>query len=318
VVQTNSIKPKIIILCGPTGVGKSEIALRLAEAIGGEIIVADSQAVLRGLDVGTAKPSAEDRARVPHHLMDVANYGEVFDVATYATLAERAIEEIISHKKYPIVSGGTGLYIKALLFGMMEAPKRDDALREKLEAQAAKQGLPILYQELQSIDPKRASEIHPHDANRIIRALEIYHLMGKPPSKLAESHGFQEMRYEALKIGLKRPREELIQRINDRVIEMMRRGWVEEVKGLMAKGIDLIHGKTKTIGYPTLAKYLQGEMSLEEATQEIQKETRQLAKRQMTWFRVDEGIKWFHPEEWEEILGQAQKWLTMRYNKYTI
>jgi len=303
------MKPKIIILCGPTGVGKSEIALRLAQALGGEIVVADSQAVLKGFDIGTAKPNSLDREKIPHHLIDMAEFGETFDAATFARLAEKAIEEILLQKKTVIVSGGTGLYLKALLFGLMEAPKRDEAFRRALEDRMRREGTTRLHEELKSFDPERASEIHPNDAVRIIRALEIYHLTGARPTELAQEHGFHEARYRALKLGLKRPSEELYGRINDRVLAMLNHGWVEEVKRLMEKGVDLIHGRTQTIGYPTLARYLNGEIFIKEAIVEIQKETRNLAKRQMTWFRADPEIKWFHPDSFEAILAEARKFL---------
>ncbi len=307
-VQKSSLKPKIIILCGPTGVGKTELAISLAEKINAEIIVADSQSVLKGFDIGTAKPSPEEREKISHHLMDVVSYGEPFDAATFSRLADEVICSIFSRKKQVIVSGGTGLYLKALLFGLMEAPKRDDKIREKLEERILKKGMASLYQELQTLDPKRAKEIHPHDAVRIIRALEIAELAGKP-SDLVKNHGFQKEKYEALKIGLTRPREELHQRINDRVLMMLNRGWVEEVKNLMEQGIDLIHGKTKTIGYPTLARHLKGEIFIKEAIEEIQKESRKLAKRQMTWFRADKQIQWFHPDQGEEIFKKMEAFL---------
>jgi tRNA dimethylallyltransferase len=309
VVQTGPVKQKIVILCGPTGVGKSEIALRLAETVGGEIIVADSQAVLKGFDIGTAKPSPEERERIPHHLIDVAEFGELFDAARFAILAEQAIQEIFSRGCRPIISGGTGLYLKALLFGLMEAPKRDDEFRKHLEYRKSQEGLPVLYQELQRLDPARAQEIHPNDAVRIIRALEIHHLTGTIPSDLAVNHGFREKKYEALKIGLKRPIEELYRRIDQRVLAMLNHGWVEEVKGFLTRGIDLIHGKTQTIGYPVLAEYVKGEIFIKEAIETIQKETRRLAKRQMTWFRADHEVQWFHPDQWEEILMRVQRFL---------
>lgn len=302
--------PKIIILCGPTGVGKSEVALRLAETIGGEIVVADSQAVLKGFDIGTAKPSSEERARIPHHLIDVVEFGDLFDAATFARRADEAILRIHSRRKVPIVSGGTGLYLKALLYGMMKAPPRDEDFRKSLEERVRSEGLDSLYEELRTIDPKRASEIHRNDALRIVRALEIVHRAGQPPSKLAATHRFKERRYDALKIGLKRPREELNHRIDERVLAMLNHGWIEEVRRLLDRGVDLIHGRTQTIGYPTLAQYVKGEIFIREAIEEIQKETRRLAKRQMTWFRADPEIKWFHPDRWEEILREVGDFLS--------
>lgn len=300
---------KIIILCGPTGVGKSEVALRLAEAIGGEIVVADSQAVLKGFDIGTAKPTTEERACVPHHLIDVVEFGEIFDAATFVRMADEAIVQIYFRNKIPIVSGGTGLYLKALLYGMMEAPHRDENFRRHLEERVKAEGLNRLYEELKTIDPKRASEIHRNDALRIIRALEIAHRSGHPPSTLAQTHGFKERRYEALKIGFQLPRDELNERIDQRVLTMLNRGWLKEVRGLLEKGIDLIHGRTQTIGYPILARHVKGEIFIKEAIETVQQETRRLAKRQMTWFRADPEIKWFHPNQWEAILYEVKSFL---------
>jgi len=310
VVQTRPLKPKIVLICGPTGVGKSAVALKLAETVGGEIVVADSQAVLKGFDIGTAKPSSEERASVPHHLIDVAKFGEIFDAARFAGLAEKAVEGILQRGKVPIVSGGTGLYLKALFYGLMDAPGRDDLFRKKMEARMGKEGVQSLYEELKAADPARAAEIHPHDVLRIIRALEIHHLGGTPPSSLQAKHRFREAKYHALKIGLRRPTEELSRRIDERVLAMLNHGWMEEVKHLMASGVDFIEGKTQTIGYPTLARVALGDMFLKDAIGEIQKETRRLAKRQMTWFRADKEIRWFHPDQWEDILKGVHEFLS--------
>lgn len=284
--------------------------MKLAHAVGGEIVVADSQAVLKGFDVGTAKPTLEERAEVPHHLVDVASFGEVFDAARFALLADEAVKGILGRKKIPIVSGGTGLYLKAFLFGLMEAPRRDDLFRKELEERVRKEGSSTLHRELKAVDPIRAAEIHPNDALRIIRALEIHRVGGKPPSSLQENHRFRETKYDALKIGLRRPSEELYQRIDERVLAMLNHGWMEEVKGLMASKLDLIGGKSQTIGYPSLARVANGEIFLKDAILEIQKETRRLAKRQMTWFRADKEIRWAHPDHWREILEWVQVFLS--------
>ncbi len=304
----NVEKSKIIIICGPTGVGKTALSIELAKKISAEIIVADSQAVLKGFDVGTAKPSPEEQVEVPHHLIDVAEFGEVFDAARFTELADEAIRDVLSRGKIPLISGGTGLYIKALLHGFMEAPTRDEAFRKSLEEHIQKEGLEKLYEELKTVDPERAEEIHPNDSVRIIRALEIFHLSGKKPSDLAREHQFQESKYQSLKIGLQIDREELYRRIDQRVLSMLNHGWVEEVKSLMKK-YDLIHGKTQTIGYPTIARYAHGEVFISDAIQEIQKETRNFAKRQISWFKSDEEIKWFDPTEKEQIFEICSHWI---------
>ena len=303
--------PKIIIICGPTGVGKTALSLDLAERFHGEIIVADSQATLKGFDIGTAKPTLEEQTRIPHHLIDVADFNEGFDAATFSRLAAKVIDQLQQAHKIPIICGGTGLYLKALIYGLMDAPARDDGLRKTLAERVQEEGLPILYQELESIDPERASQIHPNDSIRIIRALEIYHLTGATPSELSQTHGFQSPRYQTLKIGLQLDREDLYQRINDRVLAMLNHGWVEEVKVLMQKGYDLENSKTKTLGYPTLAQYVKGEIFIKEAIEQIQQETRQLAKRQMTWFRADPEIAWFHPQDVSSIFSEVKKFIDL-------
>lgn len=297
------VKQKILVILGPTGVGKSALSLELAKRLNAEIVMADSQSVLRGFDIGTAKPSLEERAEVPHHLLDVADFGEAFDASRYAELADCAIADIAARGKLPLISGGTGLYLKALLHGFMEAPSRDEDFRRALEKRIEEEGLPAVYLELQSLDPERASEIHPNDAVRIIRALEICHCSGAKPSELAKKHRFEGSKYEALKIGLKLPREELYQRIDHRVLTMLNQGWVEEVRGLLRKGHDLLNCRTQTIGYPTLARLVNGEIFVNDAIAEIQRETRQFAKRQLAWFRSDPEIHWFHPQDREAILA---------------
>lgn len=307
-VQKNKIK--ILIICGPTGSGKTALSLELAKELKAEIVMADSQSVLKDFDIGTAKPSLEEREEVKHHLIDVSEFGETFDAARFSELADQAIQGILSRKKIPLISGGTGLYLKALLHGFMEAPKRDSVFRKSLEERIQKEGLSSLYRELEKVDPVRASEIHSNDTHRIIRALEIFHLSGEKASELAKIHQFQEKKYEALKIGITLPREELYRRIDQRVLTMLNQGWVEEVKALMKK-YDLIQGRTQTIGYPTLARYVNGEIFINDAIQEIQKETRNLAKRQLAWFRADKEIQWFEPDQKDQILKISKDFLSL-------
>ncbi len=300
---------KIIIICGPTGVGKTEVSIQLAKKLNGEIVVADSQAILKGFDIGTAKPTEEEQKQIPHHLIDVAEYGETFDAAKFSMLADEVIDDIFSRGKQPIIAGGSGLYIKAILHGLMNAPKRDDRFRKKLQERIESEGLETLYQELKKIDSTRAGKIHPNDAIRIIRALELYHLTNKAPSELANLHQFQEEKYQSFKIGLNLPREELYERIDRRVLQMIEAGWVEEVRELLQRGYDLIQGRTQTIGYSILAGYLKGDFDFEMAIGQIQKETRQLAKRQLSWFRGDKEIQWYDPHNFEEILEVCKNFL---------
>ncbi|MBF0491501.1 MAG: tRNA (adenosine(37)-N6)-dimethylallyltransferase MiaA [Deltaproteobacteria bacterium] len=300
---------KLLILCGPTGIGKTALSLEVAEKMGAEIIGADSQTVLKDFNIGTAKPSSEEQERVPHHLLDVVCFNEVFDAVSFVKLADEAIAAVRSKNKIPLICGGSGLYLKALVYGLMEAPKRDVGFRKALEERIEQEGLQNLYQELQTIDAFRAAQIHPHDALRIIRALELHHLSGQKPSALSSAHQFREKRYETLKIGLRLPLEELYARINARVIKMLEAGWLTEVQGLLTKGYDLLYSKTQALGYKTLALHLEGKISLEQAIKQIQKETRHYAKRQMTWFRADPEIVWFHPQAVGEILEKINFFL---------
>ncbi len=302
---------KILVLCGPTGVGKTALGISLAQKLKGEILMADSQAIWKKLDIGTAKPTPADQNLIPHHLIDCANWGESFDVAEYARMAEVKIAEVQARGHLPILSGGTGLYLKAVLYGLMEAPKRDVEFRKILENRAAAEGSSVLHTELTQIDPSRAQQIHPNDLIRLIRALEIYHFSKTPPTQLQNQHQFSNKRYATISPGLTRPREELHARIDQRVIEMIQTGWVEEVKMRMEEGYDFLNTKTLVIGYSTLARHLKGEISLKDAISEIQQQTRRLAKRQLTWFRADKSIRWFHPENENEIL----EWICQQFSK---
>lgn len=296
---------KILILCGPTGVGKTELSLKIAKRFDAEIVCVDSQTILKKFDIGTAKPSLEEQKQIPHHLLSIVEFGELFDVATFVEKADEAISLIQGKNKIPLLCGGAGLYFKALLHGIMSAPSRDNHYRELLEKRIAKEGVLLLHQELAAIDAKRASEIHPNDALRVIRALELHHQSGKKPSDLVEAHQFKEKRYTSLKIGLRLPLDVLYARIDKRVEKMLSTGWLSEVQYLLDQGHDLLNTKTQALGYQILAKHLQGKCSLEEAKAEIQKQTRNYAKRQMSWFRADNEVQWFEPDKEKEILKKV-------------
>ncbi len=282
---------KILILCGPTAVGKSKVALELAEKFGGEIVSADSGQVWKELDIGTAKPSFADRQRVPHHLIDVATPGEHFDVARYVELADGAIKAILSRKHLPIVVGGTGLYIRILLYGLCEAPPQDQEIRRQLAGEMEEKGLTFLYDRLNAVDPETAKKIHPNDKTRIIRALEVYEITGYPLSHFHQSHRFQNQRYEARQIGLNCDRKILHENIERRVDWMIANGWAEEVRELL-KFYPSDSQALQSIGYKQLVQHLKGRFSLEEAVAEIKKQTRAYARRQLTWFRADKNIRW--------------------------
>lgn len=294
----------ILILCGPTAIGKSALALELAQKLNGEIISADSQQVWRELDIGTAKPSPADRAKVPHHLIDVASPDEHFDVARYIALAEQAIEDISSRSRLPLIVGGAGLYIDSLLYGLCPAPPQDPKIRQLLMQRMEIDGVARLYEELQKTDPKRAQKIHPNDKTRIIRALEVYQISGKPLAEFHQRTWRKNPRYNFVQIGVTLPREELVKRIDQRLDWMMANGWDEEVRELL-KFYPASSQALQSIGYKQLVQYLQGEKSREEAIAEIKKATRAFAKRQMTWFRKN-NVAFLEPKAiaslWPKLL----------------
>lgn len=304
------MKPKLVIVLGPTAVGKSELALELALNIDGEIVNADSQQVYRFMDIGTGKPSAEDRLRVPHHLIDAVDPDEEFNAARFRRMALAIIEQIQGRGKKLIVCGGTGLYLKALTQGLFEGPGSDAAFRAALERQIEVQGLAALYQRLVAIDGSVTSTIHPNDRQRIIRALEVFETTGRPLSAWQEEHAFRDQPFELLKIGLLRERAELYDRINRRCEQMVQDGLLEEVRELVARGYSLDLKSLRSVGYRQMGAVLRGEKDLTGGLAEMKQETRRLAKRQLTWFRRDREILWFHPEKQQrEICQRAGEFL---------
>jgi tRNA dimethylallyltransferase len=304
------VKPKLVIILGPTAVGKSEVALRLAESENGEIVNADSQQVYRHMDIGAGKPSKADRERVPHHLIDIVAPNEEFNAALFRRLATESIGQIHARERNVIVCGGTGLYLRALTHGLFEGPGQDPEVRQTLEQEIADGGLAILYKRLEGIDPAAGSTIHPNDRQRIIRALEVYQLTGKPLSEWQKAHGFQEDLFDILKIGLLRERAELYDLINSRTERMIKEGLLEEVRGLVARAFHLDLKPLRSVGYRQMGQVLRGTQSMEAALEEMKQETRHLAKRQLTWFRRDQEIRWFHPNEKLTIIEAVKKFLS--------
>lgn len=299
------MKPKLVIILGPTAVGKTEVALELAEKLNGEIVNADSQQVYRFMDMGTGKPSKAERERVFHHLVDVVNPDEEFNAALFRRLATDAIEEIHERGRNAFVCGGTGLYLRALTQGLFEGPGQDPAIRRALENEIEEHGLAVVYHRLEQIDPTVGSTIHPNDRQRIVRALEVYQITGKPISAWQNQHGFQENPFTLLKIGLNRERPELYDLINRRSDEMVRGGLLDEVLGLAEKGYRLDLKPLQSVGYRQMGAVLQKKIPLADASEEMKQETRHLAKRQLTWFRRDAEIRWFHPERQKTEIFQA-------------
>lgn len=295
-------KPKVAVLAGPTAVGKTEVALALAPALGAEVVNADSLQVYRELDIGTAKPTPAERAVVPHHLIDVAAPTEPYDAARYLTDAREVIAQLIRRGVPPLVVGGTGLYIKALLGGLFPDGGKYPEIRARLRQELAARGLPALYERLRQLDPATAGRLPSGDTYRILRALEVAEGSGRPLSELAAAHRFADRPYETVKIGLTLPREELYARIEARVEAMLAAGWLEEVKGLLRRYPPDLK-PLKALGYRHLVAYLQGELGFEEAVAAIKRDTRRYAKRQLTWFRADPEIRWFHPREVEQMLA---------------
>ena len=296
------MKPRIVIILGPTAVGKSALALDLAEQLDGEIVNADSQQVYRYLDIGTGKPSMADRERVRHHLIDVVNPDQEFNAAMFRHLASEVVHQIDERKRNAIVCGGTGLYLKALTRGLFEGPAQDPEIRRSLEKEIAASGLNSLYRRLAEIDPTVTSTIHRNDRLRTIRAMEVYQLTGKPISQWQNEHSFEDESFDVLKIGLNRERIELYDRINQRSDNMVAAGFLDEVRALEARGYSLDLKSLRSVGYAQMAKVLRGILTIDAALVEMQQETRHLAKRQLTWFRGDKDIRWFHPKQAREIL----------------
>lgn len=277
-------RPSIVVVLGATASGKSDFAQQLALERNGEIINADSQQFYRGLDIGTGKlPQAE--RKVPHGLLDICEPGQSMTAGEFARRADDCIADLIQKNKIPIVVGGTGLYIRALLEGLDDLPKRDPALREKLSRDFERVGGEGLHQRLKEVDPQSAAKISPNDPSRLIRYLEIYTLTGKPPSTLLKKKELHQLRYLTKTYWLHTPREVLRERIALRVRQMIAQGWVEEVRALVARGIDFASLPNKPIGYADLAKVVDGDEELESAVERIIQKTRQYAKRQETFFR---------------------------------
>lgn len=289
--------PKVVIVLGPTASGKSELAVRLAEHISGEIVNADSLQIYRRMDIGTAKPSPDLLSRIPHHLLDVVEPHEPYSAAEYCRDADEAIGDIVRRGKRVIVCGGTGLYIRALTQGLLDTPGSDEAFRDELRTLAHRAGTAVLHQRLAEIDPIAAGSIHSNDQFRIIRALELCHVTGKPVSELRREHNFAGNRYRTLKIGIQCQRQTLYERIEQRVEAMLRDGFVNEVQDLLAAGFTAELKPMRSLGYRQIVDYLQGKLSFADAVALIKRDTRRYAKRQLTWFRPDGEINWIeYPE----------------------
>jgi len=290
-------RPALPVICGPTAVGKTALALKLAEEFDGEIVSADSRQVFRLMDIGTAKPTAGEQQTARHHLIDVAWPDEEFHAAHFLTHAEPVIKDIMQRGKRPLLVGGTGLYIKALTEGLLEAPSADQAFRDHLHARAEEEGRPALHAELAKVDPESAARLHPNDLIRIVRALEVYEQSGRPLSALQDNHGFRGQPYRTVKICLNLDRDVLYQRINCRAKVMLEEGLLAEAESLLKAGYDPALKTLRTIGYRQAFALLRGEMSYGEALDSLQQSTRRYAKQQLTWFRKDKSMIWLESSD---------------------
>ncbi len=290
-------KPKLVVVLGPTASGKTEMALEIAGRTGACIVSADSVQVYRHFDIGSAKPTREQRRAVSHFLIDVADPDEDFNAGRYMRLALERIGKLVESGRKIVVVGGTFLYVRALLYGLLEGVEVDREFRKRLAKERDEKGVARLHKRLESVDPVSAGRINPNDYVRIERALEVYYATGERMSDHQRRHGFSEQRFNALKIGLLGDRERLRFSIDERVDAMISRGWVEEVKAIRTMGYGPGLKPMKSIGYRQINEFLDGRLDLKAAVESIKTDTKKFSKRQSTWLRADEGINWFDSAE---------------------
>ncbi len=296
-LQTRASDPLVVLLLGPTGSGKTALSLALAERFGGEIVSCDSVAVYRGMDLGTAKPSAEEQARVPHHLIDVADPDQPFTAGAYSRAGRAVLSEIAGRGNLPIVTGGTGLYLRALTEGLFAGPERHEPLRERLRLRGQTRGSTWLHRLLARLDPASAARIHANDTPKLIRAIEVCLAARQPMSQVLARDPLTGFRL--LRIGLNPPREQLYRRLNDRCSEMFAAGLVDETRGLLAR-----YGRVKaldSLGYRQALAVIDGTLPLDAAVAAAQQGHRNYAKRQLTWFRREPDVRWI------EAFGDEQQ-----------
>ncbi|NIA19554.1 MAG: tRNA (adenosine(37)-N6)-dimethylallyltransferase MiaA [Xanthomonadaceae bacterium] len=292
---------KIVIISGPTATGKTATALSVAKTFGAEIINADSMQVYRSLDIGTAKPTREEQQRVPHHLLDIVEPDDLYHAGSFQSDADAMISDLWSRQKLPLIVGGTGLYIRSLLYGLCDLPEIQLEIRQQVQNELEIQGVESLYQRLQEVDPLVAARLAPRDQSRIARALEVYLATGRSINSFQEQHRFSQPKYSFLYLYLACERIILRQRIADRVRQMMNYGFLDEVRGLLDKGYSPELKPLQSIGYRQLILHLQGVLPLDEALRLIVRDTRRYAKRQNTWFSRVPGIKIVNENERKKI-----------------
>ena len=301
--------PKIVIICGPTGVGKTAVALDLAEAFRAEIVSADSMQIHKHMNIGTAKPKLHEQSRVPHHMIDIKNPDESFDARQFAETSHGIIMKLHERNVATFVVGGTGLYIKALVYGLFQTGILNSGIRIRLRQEAQIHGTEFLYQRLIQFDPEAAKRIHPNDTYRLIRALEVYEETGKKISEYHHEHSFRHPAFRVLKIGLDMERKTLYDRINSRVESMMEEGLVDEVRDLLHKGYTANLKSMQAIGYRHVVDFIQERLPYNETLRTLKRDTRRYAKRQLTWFRADPDVLWFQPDELNEMHRRINRFL---------
>lgn len=283
---------KIIAVAGPTASGKTALSVKIAKELGGEVVSCDSMQIYKGMDIGTAKPSLEERCGVPHHMIDIISPDEKYNVVSYKRDAEAAIDDILKRGRVPVLAGGTGLYMDSVLSNTAFSENSSFSVaRERLEKLFEEKGREYIFEMLEKIDPEAAEKIHPNNTRRVIRALEIYETTGKTLTQ-ANIESKRPEKYESLVIGLMWDRETLYERINERVERMMAEGLLKEVETLRKKGMKAEYTSMQAIGYKELFEYFEGNCTLEEAKEKIKQESRRYAKRQMTWLKRNKKINW--------------------------
>ena len=301
---------RIIVICGPTGIGKTAFAISVAKQFNGEIIGADSLQIYQHLNIGTAKPDPKELKQARHHLIDFVDPKQEFDAGLYVKTADKAIQDITGRGRVPVVAGGTGLYIQALLHGLFRSKSICNQTLSRLTRQLEQKGPLNLYQKLESCDPEAAQKIHPNDSFRVIRALEVYETTGQKISEKQGLHKFGSLRYHSLKIGLTMDREHLYKRINLRVDQMLDQGLLSEVTSLLEQGYSLDLKPMQSIGYKHMGMFINNEVDWSEAVRLFKRDTRRYAKRQFTWFKKDRDIHWVLPSLFDLVQQQIKEFLT--------
>jgi tRNA dimethylallyltransferase len=316
-----SHQDKIIVLCGPTAVGKTDLSLQIAEKFSCEILSVDSMQVYRHMDIGTAKPSREERGHIPHHLIDIVDPDEHYTLGRFVKDADEAIQNIYRHNKIPLLAGGTGLYFKGLFQGVFaendllaeqvedKENQKTESTRNELRKRHQEEGNEALHRELTDIDPKSAERIHPNDTQRLLRGLEVFYITGRPWSQHLANQSRNSVRYQSLKIGLSRPRPELYERIDQRVRLMVKQGLLDEVKKLLAMGYSRKLKAMQAIGYRHMINFLEGGWSWDQTLALLARDTRHYAKRQFTWFNSDPEISWYDVQQKSKILQDIERFI---------